>query len=104
MGVFMKNSGNQKMLYRFVEKFNREHEELYKNRISDAEAADWMAENIPLLDCDDPDVLETYYFRFWTFRKHIKDSPEGTVITEFLPEVGWFWFWVCCCLRQSEYG
>ncbi len=77
------------MLTRFVEKFNRAHEEYYRNRISDAQVADWMAENIPLLDCDDAEVLETYYFRFWSFRKHIKDSPEGTVITEFLPPVGW---------------
>ncbi len=77
------------MLKKFVEKFNSEHIEYYRNRISDAEAADWLAENIPLLDCDDPDILETYYFRFWTFRKHIKDTPVGAVITEFLPPVSW---------------
>lgn len=30
-----------------------------------------------------------YYFRWWTFRKHIKQTPDGFVITEFLPDVSW---------------
>ena len=46
-------------------------------------------DNIPLLDCPDKDIEETYYFRWWTFRKHIKQTPDGFVITEFLPTVGW---------------
>ncbi len=29
------------------------------------------------------------YFRWWTFRKHLKRTPDGFVITEFLPPVGW---------------
>ena len=32
---------------------------------------------------------EIYYFRWWTFRKHIKDTSDGKVITEFLPPVYW---------------
>src|SRR5690606_30199547 len=31
----------------------------------------------------------TYYFRWWTFRKHIRKIPDGFVITEFLPDVPW---------------
>ena len=30
-----------------------------------------------------------YYFRWWAFRKHIKKTPQGFVITEFLPDVPW---------------
>lgn len=78
-----------KKLYTYVDRFNHEHEEFYKNRISNEESADWMLKNIPLLDCNDAVIEETYYFRYWTFRKHIKDTPEGTVITEFLPNVTW---------------
>ncbi|MCY3023315.1 MAG: hypothetical protein NTW87_30420, partial [Planctomycetota bacterium] len=29
------------------------------------------------------------YFRWWTYRKHIKQTPDGFVITEFLPKVSW---------------
>src|SRR5690606_41087738 len=29
------------------------------------------------------------YFRWWTYRKHLKRTPEGYIITEFLPEVPW---------------
>ncbi len=31
---------------------------------------------------------ETYYFRWWTFRKHIRQTPQGFVLTEFLAPVG----------------
>ena len=32
---------------------------------------------------------QTYYFRWWTYRKHIKNTPDGYVVTEFLPDVPW---------------
>lgn len=48
-----------------------------------------MADNIPLFECPDKEIEEIYYFRWWTFRKHIKNTPEGFVITEFLPKVNW---------------
>ena len=41
------------------------------------------------MDCPDKDIEQIYYFRWWTFRKHIKQTPEGFVITEFLSPVGW---------------
>lgn len=53
------------------------------------DAADWMAENVPLFECPDPATQEIYHFRWWTFRKHIARTPEGYVITEFLPKVPW---------------
>lgn len=69
--------------------FNANDHELYQQHIPNADAAAWLAERIPLLDCPDADIEETYYFRWWTFRKHIKTTPDGFVITEFLPDVHW---------------
>ena len=76
-------------LRRFVEKFNQDDEELYKNTIPNAEAWEFLQGNIPLFECPDEDIVRTYYFRWWTYRKHIKRTPDGWVITEFLPNVSW---------------
>jgi hypothetical protein len=47
-----------------------------------------MTENIPFFDCPDREFEKVYYFRWWTYRKHIRQTPQGRVITEFLPPVG----------------
>ena len=57
--------------------------------IPNAAAWEFLKANIPLLDCPDKDIEEIYYFRWWTFRKAIKQTPDGFIITEFLPPVGW---------------
>ena len=57
--------------------------------IPNTEAVDWMAANVPLFECPDKGIEEIYHFRWWTYRKHIKDTPDGFVITEFLPQVSW---------------
>lgn len=44
---------------------------------------------IPLFDVSDKTIEEIYYFRWHTYCKHIKETPEGFVITEFLPDVPW---------------
>ena len=46
-----------------------------------------MAENIPLFTCPDTAMEEMYYYRWWTFRKHIKQTPAGRIITEFITPV-----------------
>ena len=73
----------------YVDTFNQNDRELYVQHIPNAAAWDFLRNNIPLLDCPDKDIEEIYYFRWWTFRKHIKQTPDGFVITEFLPPVGW---------------
>lgn len=73
----------------YVEKFNSADEECYVNNIPNEEAYSWLKENIPLIDCPDKDIEEIYYFRWWVYRKHIKSTPEGYIITEFLPNVPW---------------
>jgi hypothetical protein len=72
-----------------VESFNRGDNELTTNSVPNALAWDWMKDNIPWFDCSDKEIQEIYYFRWWTFRKHLKQTPAGYIITEFLPSVPW---------------
>lgn len=75
-------------LEKYVAGFNADDEELYAN-IPNEDALVFLKRNIPLFDCPDEDFRRTYYFRWWTYRKHIKKTPDGYVITEFLPDVPW---------------
>lgn len=78
-----------KLLEHYVGQFNADDEETVQNAVDNAHAAEWLAQEIPLLECPDADVERTYYFRWWTYRKHLKQTPDGFVITEFLPPVSW---------------
>ena len=78
-----------KALERYVERFNAGDEEFYAQHVPNAEAAAFLKANVPLLDCPDKDIEEIYHFRWWTYRKHVKKTPDGFVITEFLPQVTW---------------
>ena len=73
----------------YVDQFNRDDNELYVQHIPNAAAWEFLKSNIPLLDCPDKEIEQIYYFRWWTFRKAIKQTPDGFIITEFLPNVGW---------------
>jgi hypothetical protein len=73
----------------YVANFNRLDPETVVNHIPNATVWEWMAGNVPLLDCPDKEIEEIYYFRWWTYRKHIKQTPDGFVVTEFLPKVDW---------------
>jgi hypothetical protein len=55
--------------------------------VPNVEAAEWLTANVPLFDCPDEAFEKIYYFRWWTFRKHIKQTPQGAVLTEFLHPV-----------------
>lgn len=72
---------------RHVEHFNTMELESVINRVSNANSWEWMIANIPLFDCPDDQFTETWYFRWWSFRKHIVETPDGFVITEFLTPV-----------------
>lgn len=69
--------------------FNRDDEELYRQHIPNAGAWDWMQQNVPLFECPDQEIEQTYFFRWWTYRKHLRQTPDGFVVTEFLPNVPW---------------
>ena len=73
----------------YVEQFNALDNELYANTYPNAKALDFLAANIPLFECPERSIEETYYFRWWTYRKHLRQTPDGWVVTEFLPDVCW---------------
>ena len=70
-----------------VRKFNAMVKEEVVNVIPDSQALSWMQANIPFFTCPDPAIEEIYYFRWWTYRKHIKQTPLGFIVTEFLKPV-----------------
>jgi len=96
---------NKETFKTYVDRFNEKDNELYVQAIDNASAWQWMTENIPFLDCPDPEIQEIYYFRWWTFRKHIKNTEDGWVITEFLPQVTWAGRHnsICCPLGHHLY-
>jgi hypothetical protein len=72
-----------------VDTFNADDDEPYANAIPNDKAWEFLADNMPLFECPDADLERTYYFRWWTYRKHLRDTPDGWVVTEFLPKVPW---------------
>lgn len=69
---------------RYVDYFNRMEDENIVQAIPNAQSWQWMKANIPLFECPQDNFEEMYYYRWWTFRKHIKETPQGYAITEFL--------------------
>lgn len=49
----------------------------------------WMEANLPWFECPDPLIERLYYFRWYSFQKHIGDTGRGRLITEFLKPVPW---------------
>ncbi|SPF54122.1 conserved hypothetical protein [Candidatus Sulfopaludibacter sp. SbA4] len=71
----------------YIEDFNRTFPEEVVNSIPDAQAWNWMQANIPFFACPDREIEQLYYYRWWAFRKHIKETPAGLIVTEFLKPV-----------------
>ncbi|MEI6945932.1 glycosyl hydrolase family 65 protein [Paraflavisolibacter sp. H34] len=67
--------------------FNSVDSEYAVNLIANKDAADWMQQNVPLFECPDQVIEQTYYYRWWTLRKHLKQTPDGYVFTEFITPV-----------------
>ncbi|HJY13829.1 MAG TPA: hypothetical protein VJ304_13640, partial [Flavobacterium sp.] len=68
----------------YVDYFNTMEDENLKFAIPNDSAWTWMEKNIPLFECPQQNFEEIYYFRWWSARKHIKKTPQGYAITEFL--------------------
>jgi len=68
----------------YVDYFNQMEDENIVQAISNKESWDWMKENIPLFESPQKNFEEMFYFRWWSLRKHIKVTPVGYVMTEFL--------------------
>ena len=71
-----------------VDYFNTMEPESIVNHISNNQSWAWLRSNIPFFECPDKSFEQIYYFRWWTFRKHLKTTPDGFVFTEFLDKVG----------------
>ena len=71
-----------------VDFFNTMEPENIVNDVPNRDAWAWMRDNVPLFECPDKGFEQIYYFRWWTFRKHLKQTPDGFVFTEFLDKVG----------------
>ncbi len=68
----------------YADYFNTMENENIVQAIPNSEASAWMKENIPLFECPQKNFEEMYYFRWWSLRKHIKNTPVGYGMTEFL--------------------
>jgi len=71
-----------------IDFFNTMEQENIVNLIPNNNSWEWLLENIPFFECPDKNFEQIYYFRWWTFRKHLKKTPDGFVFTEFLDKVG----------------
>jgi hypothetical protein len=71
----------------YIEHFNSMEDENVTNFVSNAASWNWLQKEIPFFECPDREVEEMYYFRWWSFRKHLVQTPQGFVITEFLTPV-----------------
>jgi hypothetical protein len=68
----------------YAKHFNTMEDENIVTTIPNAASSEWMRHNIPLFDCPQENFREMYYYRWWTLRKHIKRTPAGYGMTEFL--------------------
>lgn len=68
----------------YAEYFNTMEDENIVTDIPNSQSSEWMSRNIPLFDCPDKQMEEMFYYRWWTLRKHIKRTPVGYGMTEFL--------------------
>ncbi len=68
----------------YAERFNAMEDENIIQAIPNSESSQWMEQNIPLFECPQHNFEELFYYRWWTLRKHIKETPVGYGMTEFL--------------------
>ena len=73
----------------YVSHFNSLDTETIKNYVPNAGAFTWLSANVPLFECPDSAIERIYYYRWWTFRKHLVQTPNGYVFTEFITNVKW---------------
>src|SRR5688572_10522753 len=82
----IENNPKQKLL-QYVSYFNAIDTETVKNFIPNDKAGEWLSQNIPLFECPDTTLEKIYYYRWWALRKHLKQTPDGFVFTEFITPV-----------------
>ena len=90
---------SKETLKRYVNYFNSIDTETVKNYVTNDKAYDWLASNIPLFECPDSTIEKIYYYRWWAIRKHLKETPDGFVFTEFITPVN-----QSGCIKNEEDG
>ncbi|HEY7089707.1 MAG TPA: glycosyl hydrolase family 65 protein [Tepidisphaeraceae bacterium] len=70
-----------------IDRFNAADNEEVVNLIPNSAAWDWINGTVPIFSCPDRAMEQMYYYRWWTFRKHIKQTPAGLILTEFITPV-----------------
>jgi len=71
----------------YVSYFNSIDTEAVKNFVPNNQSFQWLSNNIPLFECPDTTLQRMYYYRWWSFRKHLVKTPDGFVFTEFITPV-----------------
>lgn len=71
----------------YVDDFNPMVPEEVVNAVPNAQSWGWLEANVPFFACPDRALEQTYYYRWWALRKHIKRTPKRWVFTEFLRPV-----------------
>ena len=69
---------------RYMDEFDATERAKVASVIIDAVTDDWILDNAPRFECPSPTIEKIYYFRWWTYRKHIRQTPHGRILTEFL--------------------
>lgn len=71
---------------RHIEKFNAMEDEPIANLVPNADSWAWLQTRVPYFTCEDSEVEEIYWYRWWTLRKHLRVEPTSKrhVFTEFL--------------------
>ena len=96
---------NPQDYHAYITRFNSEDDELYQQHIPNHDSWRFLERNIPLFDCPDKELEMTYYFRWWTYRKHIKrvdavynssDAVESTL--KYVITWRCKCCWCCCCI------
>ena len=78
------------MEYReYYRQFREYDDETYTQFVPNEVAEAYLYQNAPRLYCPDEVIERIFAFRGWTLRKHVKQTPVGFVLTEFLPPVPW---------------
>jgi hypothetical protein len=70
----------------YIAYFNRMEDENIAQAVPNHKSWEWLRDNIPLFECPQDNFEEIYYFRWWTLRKHLIETPVGYAFTEFLVE------------------
>lgn len=74
-------------LKKHVSYFNSIDSEYAVNLVPNNQSVEWLSANIPLFECPDTIIESIYYYRWWAIRKHLKQTPDGYVFTEFITPV-----------------